>query len=109
MKVLGLDIENVIEEQTTIYKCPYCTKKFINKHSYYNHIKGKYCQGYFLEFEITTQRYKNKKMTKKEYYQWCYENGYAHFINLDEATKKELGEELFNKISSLYEDEDWED
>ena len=102
MKIKGLEVENPKEIQTTIYECAYCRKRFINKGSYYNHISKKYCWNYYIDFEEKTQKYKENKITKKEYYQWCYENGYSGFINLDEATKNELGEEFFNKISSMY-------
>lgn len=102
MKVRGIEVEKPIEEQTTIYKCPYCSKNFINKNSYYNHISKNYCWHFHIDFIRKTNEYEQNKITKKEYYMWCYENGYSEFLNLDEVTKEELGEEFFDKISSLY-------
>ena len=33
MKIKGIELEKIIEEKSTIYRCPYCNKKFINKNS----------------------------------------------------------------------------
>ena len=104
MRIKGLEVKNPEEIQTTIYQCAYCTKKFLNKNSYYNHIAKKYCLNYYIDFEEKTQKYNQNKITKKEYYLWCYENGYVDFLNLNGATKEELGKELFEKIENLYDD-----
>lgn len=102
MKIKGIEVEKPIEEQTTIYKCPYCSKKLINKNSYYNHIPKNYCMGFHMHFIKMTNLYEQNKITKKQYYQWCYENGCIELLNLDDVTKEELGEEFYNKICSLY-------
>ena len=104
MKILGVEVKNPIGELTTIYKCPYCSKKLINKNSYYNHIKKKYCWNFHLDFVQKTNEYEQNKINKKEYYTWCYENGYIEFLNLDKITKEELEKDFFDKISSLYND-----
>lgn len=41
MEIRGIEVENVISKQSIIYECPYCTKKFINKNSYYTHLDKK--------------------------------------------------------------------
>lgn len=104
MKISGIEVEKPIEEQVIIYKCPYCSKKLINKNSYYKHISKKYCWNFHIDFVKKTNEYKKNKITQKEYYQWCYENGYVEFLNLDDIKKNELGEEFYKKISSMYED-----
>ncbi len=94
-------------EKLTIYKCPYCNKKLINKNSYYNHISKKYCHQYYTDFEIETKKYKDNQITKKEYYEWCYIHGYLELLDIDDITINEIGEELFEKINNLY-SEDYE-
>jgi len=103
MKINGIEVCKPVELlQQTIYACPYCSKKFLNKGSYYNHIKGKYCMSYFMDFEIETQKFTENKITEKEYWSWCYENGYIEFLDLKKATVEKLGQEFYDKICSLY-------
>ena len=54
-------------------------------------------------------RYKNfqNKITMQQYYEWCYENGCLENLNLDEKTISKLGNDFFNKISSMYSEEDY--
>lgn len=35
MKIRDVEVADVIEEKTTIYRYPYCNKKFLNKNSIY--------------------------------------------------------------------------
>lgn len=104
MKIRGIEVEKPIEIQTIIYECPYCPKKFIHKNSYYNHIAKNNCWGFKMDFIKMTNLYEQNKINKKQYYQWCYENNCIEFLNLDDVTKNELGEEFYNKICSLYDD-----
>ena len=102
MKILGIETKKPIEENITIYKCPYCHKKFFNKNSIRNHITKKYCQYLFIDFEIKTNLYKENKINTQEYYEWCYENGYIEFCNITIEEKKKLSKQFFDKIESLY-------
>lgn len=105
LKLNNLTVESPIEEKTIIYRCPYCSRKFLSKNSYRNHIIKDYCPGYFINFEKKRISYEANEITKKEYYEWCYENGYIEFLDLSEVTIKELGEEFYNKIANLYDEE----
>lgn len=102
MKIRELKVAEANEIQTTIYECPYCSKRFLNKGSYRNHIDKKYCHSFYIDYEIKTQEYEEGKITQEEYYMWCYEKGYAEFLNIDEATREKLGNDFFEKLCSLY-------
>jgi len=52
---------------------------------------------------------KNKIITMQQYYEWCYENGCLEYLNLDEETISKLGNDFYNKISSMYSEEDYYD
>lgn len=104
MKIRGIEVDNPIEIQTTIWECPFCLKKFINKNSYYNHIAKDFCINIPFKYYEVKQQYDNKLISKKDFYEWCYVKGYAYKLNITEDEKKEIGEELFNKISCMYED-----
>lgn len=106
MKIRDLEVKNPDEIQTTIYECAYCSKRFLNKGSYYNHIKGNYCQGYFIDFEEKTQDYKNNRISADEYYEWCYEKGYLYtFIEISSEEKQKISDRAFKKICELYEED----
>ena len=104
MKIRGLEIKDAVPVSQIIYECAYCSKRFLNKNSYYNHIDKKFCWAFFIDYEQKAQEYENRKITKTEYYSWCYEHGFEEFLSLDKTTKEELGDELFEKIKSLYDD-----
>lgn len=104
MKIRGIQVDNLIEEQATIYQCPYCTKKFINKNSYYNHLDKKYCYYFDIDLQIKTNQFDNKEITAQEYYEWMLANGYEYAICISEEEKKEISDELLQKIEGLYND-----
>ena len=104
MKIRNLEVRNPEKIQTTIYECAYCSKRFLNIGSYYNHIKGNYCNGYFIDFEEKTQDYNNNKISADEYYEWCCEKGYLYqFVELTPEEKDKISDRVFKKICSLYE------
>ena len=108
MEIRGIEVENVISKQSIIYECPYCTKKFINKNSYYTHLDKKYCRSFNIEFEKIKNNFNNHKITEKQFYEECFRIGYLEcVVNPDdlERIKTIVSEELFNKIESMY-DED---
>ena len=107
MKVKGIKIEKPKELQTIIYECPYCSKKLINKNSYYNHIAKGYCWNFNIDFQQKTNEYEEGKITIDEYYEWCYEKGWIEYLNLDEKIISKLSDNLYNKISSMYSDDDY--
>ena len=105
MKIRSLEVKEPKEIKITVYECAYCTKRFLNKGSYYNHIKGNYCTGYFIDFEEKTRDYKNNKIGADEYYEWCYEKGYLYtFIEISKEEKDKISNKVFEKICKLYED-----
>lgn len=106
MKINGLEVNKPITLlEEIIYACPYCSKKFLNKGSYYNHIKGKYCHNYFIDFEEKTQAYKNNEISADEYYDWCYEKGYLYMFEITPEEKEKISNRVFEKISKLYEED----
>lgn len=102
MKIGNIEIENVIKEETTIYKCPYCNKKFLNKNSIYSHISKNYCYGFNFKFQLLKNLYENKKITYQKYLEECYENGFIEYLGLSKIEKDKLSENFYNKIKSLY-------
>ena len=106
MKIKGIEVEQPKELKTIIYQCPYCSKKFINKNSYYTHIDKSYCQYFDMRFRRMKKFYEENKITMKQYYEWCYKNSRLEYLNLDEETISKLGNDFYNKISSMYSEED---
>ena len=104
MKIRGIKVDDLIEEKTTIYKCPYCTKKFINKNSYYNHLNRNFCYSFDINLQIKTNQFDNKEITAQEYYEWMLTHGYEYAICISEEEKKEISNELLQKIEDLYSD-----
>lgn len=107
MKIKGIELEKIIEEQSIIYKCPYCNKKFINKNSIYNHLSKKYCYSFNIDFAKIQDDYKNNKINQKEYYERCYEIGYLECVISPSELEKirpMLDKEFLEKIESLYEE-----
>lgn len=108
MKILGIDVVEPIPKQMTIYECPYCAKKFMNRHSYYNHISKKWCYDYNVDFFRKQAEYNANIITKEEYYLWLYENNCLDYLEIDykdlEHLKNELSEQLFKKIERLYDE-----
>ncbi len=106
MKILGIDVIEPIPKQITIYECPYCTKKFTNKHSYYNHISKKWCYNYDINFYRKKAEYEANKITEEEYYLWLFENDCLDYLGFDyeklEQLKNKLSKQLFEKIERLY-------
>lgn len=102
MIIESIKIENVIEEKATIYRCPYCNKKFFNKNSIYNHIRKGYCYCFDFKFKKLTNSYKNNNISYKKYLEECYENGFIEYLDLSEIEKEKLSENFYNKIKSLY-------
>ncbi len=105
MRINNILVENPKEEKTLIYRCPYCLKKFLSKQSYRNHIAKNFCPSFFIDFEKQKKRYESSAITKKQFYEWCYENGYIEFLDLKKVTIKDLGEEFYYKIINLYDGE----
>ena len=95
MKVKGHKVYNPIEIKTTIYQCPYCHKKLINKNSYRNHILSS-CSRFQFEYEEMKQNYEQNKITKAEYYKWLNDNGYT--VDLKDEDIKDIGEALYKEI-----------
>lgn len=108
MKIRGIEVDNPIEVQTTIWKCPNCSKKFTHKGSYYNHISKNYCWFSAFKYFEEKQRYEKGIISKKDFYMWCYENDYAHLLPITKEDEEILEEEFYKKICSLYEWEDYE-
>lgn len=102
MKINGLEVKKPIEEQTIIYHCPYCNKRFLRKSSYYNHISKKYCWNYYVDFELKTKEYKENKITVQEYHEWVYEHGYCELVVITKEEKEQLSENFLKKIEDLY-------
>ena len=107
MKIKGIEVEQPKELKTIIYQCPYCSKKFISKNSYYTHISKDYCWGFDMRFTKIKNLYEENKITIQQYYEWCYENGCLEYLNLDEEIISKLGNDFYNKISSMYSKEDY--
>ena len=108
MRILNIEVKNPIEEKTTIYRCPYCNKKFIRKGSIYNHLIKKYCWNFNIDFARIQDDYKNNKITQKEYYEKCYKIGYLECVlspNELEKIKPILDKDFFEKIQSMYEED----
>ena len=103
MKIRDIEVEDVIEEKTTIYRCPYCNKKFLNKNSIYKHIAKNYCYGFDFKFQKLKSLYENKKITYQQYLEQCYEHGCIDYLGISEIEKEKLSEDFYNKIKSLYE------
>ena len=102
MKIRELEIKPAKEIIIKAWECPYCSKKFFNKNSYYNHISKGYCTNFFLDYEIQNNKYKNKLISPQEYYECCYENGRIEFCNISDEEKNQLREDFVQKIESLY-------
>ena len=102
MKINGIEVNDVIEEKTTIYRCPYCNKKFLNKNSIYNHIAKNYCYNFSFKFQKLKNMYDNKQITYQKFLEECYENGFIEYLNLNKIEKEKLSEDFYNKIKSLY-------
>ena len=101
MKIKGEEIEKSIEEQATIYKCPYCRKKFMHKKSYYNHIAKRYCASYDIEFVRMSAKYEANEISAEEYYNYCFKEGYIYYmLNFSEVKelKGKISDELYKKI-----------
>lgn len=107
MKIKGIEVKQPKELKTIIYQCPYCSKKFINKNSYYTHIDKAYCWHFDIRFRRMKKLYEENKITIQHYYEWCYKNGRLEYLNLDEETISKLGNDFYNKISSMYSEEDY--
>lgn len=102
MKIKGIRVDDVVEEKTIIYKCPYCDKKFLSKNSIYNHISKNYCYEFSFKFQKLKSLYENGKITYQNYLEKCYENGFIEYLDLSQIDKKKLSEDFYNKIKSLY-------
>ncbi len=107
MKIKGIKVEQPKELKIIIYQCPYCSKKLINKNSYYNHIAKGYCWYFNIDFVNKKILYEENKITIQEFYEWCYENGYLEYLNLDEKVISKLDKDFYDKISSMYSEEDY--
>jgi len=105
MKIKGEEVEKPIEEQTTIYKCPYCRKKLINKNSYYNHIARRYCTSYDVEFARMSAKYEADQISAEEYYTYCLKEDYIYYMldfNKVKELKGKISDELYKKIEERY-------
>lgn len=102
MKIGNIKIDDVIKEEATIYKCPYCDKKFLNKNSIYNHISKNYCYNFNFKFQLLKNLFENGKIAYQKYLEKCYENGFIEYLNLSEIEKEKLSEDFYNKIKSFY-------
>lgn len=104
MKIRGIKVDDLVEEKATIYKCPYCTKKFINKNSYYNHLNRNYCYSFDINLQIKTNQFDNKEITAQEYYEWMLTHGYEYVVRRKKRNICILSDELLQKIENLYSD-----
>ena len=109
MKIKGLEISPIIEELATIYRCPYCNKKFFNKNSIRNHIEKKYCMNYLIEYELAKRDYDRGQITTQQFYEFCYENSYIEFTLITDEEKDRLTDELCKKITEITVDDFYED
>jgi len=60
-----------------------------------------------MRFTRIKKLYEENKITIQQYYEWCYENGCLEYLNLDEEIILKLGNDFYNKISSMYSEEDY--